>query len=63
MKARFVILHASLESLGPYVPNLMMVGTCYMIAWRMFWVMVAGMRMYGLFVVHLVCLLVKRSRP
>jgi hypothetical protein len=63
VKARLVMLHASLECLGPYVFDLMMVVTCYGIAWRTFWVMMVGIRVSGRLVVHLVCLVAKRSRP
>ena len=55
------MLHASLESLGASVFVLMII--CCRIAWRMNWVMVVGMSESGMLVVHLVCLLARRSRP
>ena len=41
------MLQTSLESLGAFVFDLIMVGTCYNIAWRMRWVIVVGMIAHG----------------
>ena len=43
--------------------DLMMVGTCCKISCRMLWVMVVGIRVFGMIVDHLACLLTKRRRP
>ena len=57
------MLQASLESVGVFVFDLMIVGTCCKIAWRMVWVMLVAMSVSGMLVVHLVCLLARRSKP
>ena len=57
------MLHASLESLGPVVFDLMMVGTYCKMACLMLWVMVVGIRVFGMLVDHLACLLARRRRP
>jgi hypothetical protein len=58
-----VMLQASLEYSSAFVFDLIVVGVCCRIAWRMVWVMNAGMRVSGMLVDHLVCLLARRSRP
>ena len=58
-----VILQESLESLGPFVFDLMMLGTCCKIACRMFWVMGLGMRVSGRLVDNLACLMARIGRP
>ena len=58
-----VMLQASLESLGLFVFDLMMIGTCCKIACRMLWVIMVGMRVSRRLVDHLACLLASRSRP
>ena len=62
-KAELVILHASLESLGLSVFDVMMVGTCCKMACRMLWVMVVGIRVSGMLVDHPPFLLARRRRP
>ena len=54
-KARLVMLHVSLEILVVYVFDLIVVGACCTIAWRMVRVMNAGMRESGMLVDRLVC--------
>ena len=63
VKARLVMLHASMESLDVFVFVLMVVGVCCRIAWRMVGVTSVGMSESGMLVDHLVCLLARRSRP
>ena len=46
-----------------FVFDLIVVGVCCRIAWRMVWVMNVVMRESGMLVEHLVCLLARRSRP
>ena len=58
-----VMMQTSLEYLGAFVFDLIVVGVCCRIAWRMVWVMNVGMRVSGMLVDHLVCLLARRSRP
>ncbi len=55
--------HMSLDSLGATVLPLMVVGICCNSALRMGGAMVFGMRVSGMCVVHLACLLARRSRP
>jgi len=57
------MLHASLDSIEASGFVRMVVGVCCRIAWRMLWVKTDGMSDYGMLVVHLVCLLARRSRP
>ncbi len=57
------MLHASLEYLGAFVFDLIVVGVCCRIACGMVWMMNIGMRESGILVDHLVCLLARRSRP
>jgi len=53
---------ASLEYLGASVFDLIVVGVCCRIAWRMVWVIYVGMRVSGMLVDHLAWLLAMRSR-
>ena len=55
--------HMSLDSLGASVLPLMVVGICCSSALRMGGAMDCGMRVSGMFTVHLACLLAMRSRP
>ena len=57
------MLQASLDSLGAFVFVRMVVGVCCRFAWRMLWVMTDGMSDSGMLVVHLACLLARRSMP
>ena len=63
MKAMLVMQHMSRDNLGVSVLPLIVVGLCCRSALRMSWAMVWGIRAFGMFDVHLVCLLAKRSRP
>jgi len=58
-----VMMQTSLEYLGAFVFDLIVVSVCCIIAWRIVWVMSVGMRVSGMLVDHLVCLLARRSRP
>ena len=58
-----VMLQESLKYLGAYVFNMIVVGVCCRIAWRAVWAMNVGMRVSGMLVDHLVCLLARKSRP
>ncbi len=55
--------HMFLDILGASVLPLMVVGICCSNALRMGGAMVCGIRVSGMFVVHLVCLLARRRRP
>ena len=55
--------HMSLDSLGAYVLPLMVVGICCNSALQMGGAMVCGMRVSGMFAIHIACLLAIRSRP
>jgi hypothetical protein len=57
------MLHAYLESLDAFVLVLTIVGVCCRISWRMVCVMMVGMSGSRMLVVHLACLLARRSRP
>ncbi len=63
VKAELVMLQASLDSVGPSLFDMMMVGTCCKITCRMFWVMVVGISVFGRLVDHLARLLARRRRP
>ena len=56
------MLQVSLESMGAYVFDLIVVVVCCRFAWRMVWVMNVEMRESGMLVDHLVWLLA-RSKP
>jgi hypothetical protein len=62
-KPRLFMLQVSLGSLGSFVLERMTVGICWSRVYRMLLVMEVGMRMSGMFVVHLVCLLGTSRRP
>jgi hypothetical protein len=55
--------HMSLDSLGASALPLMVVGICCSSAFRMGGAVDCGMRVSGMFAVHLACLLARRSRP